>query len=552
MELRNYQLATSREIGGHVLAFIIVCLMPALLCQGGNSVLRATTRNIAGTVLDDRDSTPVEGAVVAIEVLGGAPVEAPATQTGSDGSFSVPISSASRYRILVQKQGFMSLSRVIAGVEALGHEQGVDMGELRLIAQCAISGRITDANDRPLTGASVQLSRINLEGLTTTITPVTVTTSNDLGEYRIFGLEPGTYYVSALFQDLADAFGLRQKTREKSSPDVATESHAVTYYPASADAESATPVRLRAGVALSNVDIRLISAQSYAVGGTVADLPPDSPAIMVRIQPLHLGSLGVSRGYTLSPGHSSFLFKSIPPGDYVVRVELQAAQRQLSARREIVVGEAPVENVVLDLHPPFSLVGHVSMTGGAAIPQKVRMSLNAIDRQFRVPITPKTDGKFQIDDVSADRYSVAVSDESGAIYVKSVALDAQPVELAEINISDPSHLLQIELSDNAGQIAGTSVDGLQHPIANGLAILLGPGAQNWRSRAAVINADGKFVFKSLAPGRYRMSCFSDLNKLADATWDVQKTVKEQGTEINIAEGDRQQLTVTAIQLDTAQ
>ena len=231
---------------------------------------------------------------------------------------------------------------------------------------------------------------------------------------------------------------------------------------------------------------------------------------MVRLQPLRSGSLGVSRGYTLSPGHSVFHFKSIPPGEYVVRVEFQFGERLLSARQEIMVGGAHVEGIILDLHAPFPIVGRVSMNGTANLPQNLHISLNAVDRQFHVPITPQAGGRFQVEDVGPDRYSINASDDSGTIYVKSVTLDTETVGISGVNIPDPNHVLRIEISDKAGGIEGIALDNDQHPIVGGLAILPGPNSKDLHSQAAVISNDGRFSFRSLAPGKYRIRCFSDL------------------------------------------
>ncbi|HEV2989873.1 MAG TPA: carboxypeptidase-like regulatory domain-containing protein [Candidatus Angelobacter sp.] len=532
-----------------ILALVAICGMP-LLCQAtAVAPPDSLSQIIFGVVLDDRNARPIEGAVVAIEALGGAPVDAAGIQTGSDGGFRLSASSGSQYRIMVQKQGFMNLSRVITGARPGTSPVAIDLGELRLIAQCAISGKVIDSGEKPLMGATVQLSRVSLEGLTTTLTAVAMTTANDLGEYRIFGLEPGTYYVSALFQDLADVLGLRQRIAGTNPSDITTEDHAVTYYPGSPDIETARPLRLKPGVALSNLDIPVTTAQSYSVSGLVTSLPTNPPTFMVHLQPLYPGSLGVSRGYTLSPGRAAFNFKSIPPGAYVVRVEFKSGGRLLSARQEIVVGGASVEGLVLDLRAPFSIVGKVSMNGSADLPRNLQISLNAVDRQFRAPIKPQIGGRFQIEDAGPDRYSINVNDESGTIYIKSVALDTETAGITGINILDSNHVLRIEISDKAGRIEGIALDNDQHPIAGGLAILLGPSTQDFRSQAVVINRDGKFSFKSLTPGKYRISCFSDLKVPADATWDVQKSVKEEGQEISVGEGDNRQVSLKAVLAD---
>ncbi len=74
-------------------------------------------------------------------------------------------------------------------------------------------------------------------------------------------------------------------------------------------------------------------------------------------------------------------------------------------------------------------------------------------------------------------------------------------------------------------------------------------AEEPRSYAAALTSEGSFELKALPPGKYRISCFSDLAAPQDATWDVQKKVRTQGKEITISERDRQHLSIETTQAD---
>jgi hypothetical protein len=363
-------------------------------------------------------------------------------------------------------------------------------------------------------------------------------------------LEPGTYYVGAYFQDLADFLGLRKIAATDRGPaEAGSEDHAATYYPSSPEIETSSPVRLRAGLVRSNVDITVVSAPSYSIQGTVTNLPPNAPGLIVDLEPLRAGGLGAHLGYSIPSGQTNFFFRSIPPGEYVLSANLKTDGLPLVARQVIVVSGGGVDGITLNLRTPFPIVGKVSVNGTAGQPKDLKLNLNAVDGRFHAPIKLKSEGTFEVDGGGPGLFTIDVSDETGIFYIKSINLDTQIVETAGISIPEPNHLLQIEVSDKAGRIEGIAVDGEKHPVARGLAVLMRLDVKDSRNQVAVIGANGSFRFQSLAPGKYKLGCFSDLALPTDATWDVFQKVKTEGRELNITEGDKQQITLDAVQVD---
>jgi len=499
--------------------------------------------------VNDTNSRPIEGAFIIVEPLGeqAAQFEATGAKTGSDGSFTISNVTSPQYQIVAEKRGFIRLSRNFrhedGGQPAAIGPARTDRMELRMIQQAAIAGKVWDSSGQPLTGAVVQVSHMYLQGRRTLLSPVAQVTTNDLGEYRIFNLTPGRYYVGAFYQDQGSRLGLRKRPVTEGGAEIVTEEYAVTYYPRNLEAEGATPVRARAGQALSDIDIQLAMARSFSVEGTITGLPPNAPMPPVFLQPFLVGGLGPLRVYTPGPGATEFRFRSVAPGTYVVRTDMTVGGQVLSAREQIVVGSAQVDNVALDLRPPFSIPGTVSVEEGGTLPADLQLRLNGLDRRFLAPIKPQADGKFEVQVIGPDGYAVDGINPNGTAYVKSVALDYQPIGVNGISIRDPNHILLIVVSDKAGRIEGKALNSDQHPASGGVAILVASDPQDPRSYGASLSSEGKFELKSLPPGKYRISCFSDLAAPADATWDVQKKIRTSGKEITIAEGDKQQITL---------
>src|ERR1035437_6919186 len=82
--------------------------------------------------------------------------------------------------------------------------------------------------------------------------------TNDLGEYRVFGLQPGRYYVSV-------------ELRPNPMLPPAEEEYVTTWFPRTADAAAAAPLDVRPGAQLRNIDIALARMHTVTVRGHVAN-----------------------------------------------------------------------------------------------------------------------------------------------------------------------------------------------------------------------------------------------------------------------------------------
>lgn len=534
---------------------VVVAFLAAGLpgfCQRMNTEQSAAMRTVTGMALDSVDGHPISGAIVVLEDLDNQQKEFAGAKTATDGRFRIVAASASHYRITIQRQGFLRFSRVFQASEASPASGDTNVGECQMVAQSTIAGRITDADGNPLAGAAVQLSRSELNGLATAVSTVTNTVTNDLGEYRLFGLEPGAYYVSALYQDFAGLLGLRQRSArstDKGGSETVNEDFAVTYFPGALDIQSASVIRLRPGMTASNVDIQVQFAPAAMIQGTVAGIPAGSSGARILLSPLRAGSLGAKRGFQLAPGSSAFFFKSIPPAEYVVRADLQMDGKIFSARHEVAItGEGT--DILLDLQPGFAIGGKISLNGKTELPQKLKLILNGTDQKTHLALQPDAEGRFHTPIAALDRYFLTASGMDGQVYIKSVFVDAKEVSPNNIRIANGNELLRIELSDRAARIEGTAVDSDQRSTKGGLAVLMAMNALDFQSQAAAIDRNGTFRFESLSPGKYRVSCFADLTLPTDATWDIQKRVSAQGQEINIAEAERQTIVVKSEEVAT--
>jgi hypothetical protein len=130
---------------------------------------------------------------------------------------------------------------------------------LNMIHGSTVAGRIQDANRRPATGAQVGAFRVAYQnGHRVLNQAATAVMTDDRGEYRLFWLPPGEYYIRT--------GGGRAAITAAS---LGTNYSAPIYYPGTMDAKTATPVVVREGNNLSGIDIGLQAATGVTVSGTI-------------------------------------------------------------------------------------------------------------------------------------------------------------------------------------------------------------------------------------------------------------------------------------------
>jgi len=114
--------------------------------------------------------------------------------------------------------------------------------EIRLAPYATIAGRIRDEDGDPMQQVPVVVMAYQYTNSGRRLTERRTANSNDLGEYRIFNLAPGKYYLRVR---PAPMRGLRE------------DSFIAVYYPNSPDPSEAAPLELTPGRQLTSVDFTL-------------------------------------------------------------------------------------------------------------------------------------------------------------------------------------------------------------------------------------------------------------------------------------------------------
>src|SRR5581483_11869655 len=126
------------------------------------------------------------------------------TTTGESGTYTLNGLDPGTYEFTAEKSGYVrggnsiSLQGTGAGwCSTPSPGQNVADAVVRLMPAAILAGRVADRDGEPVAGATVQAVRARGSGTAERYSVAASATTNDRGEYRIFGLPPGRYYLGS-------------------------------------------------------------------------------------------------------------------------------------------------------------------------------------------------------------------------------------------------------------------------------------------------------------------------------------------------------------------
>ena len=252
--------------------------LPGLM--GGPRQFKTGTGRIRGRVLATDGAGPIRRAQVRIS---GSDVAPKAALTDAEGRFEFRELPAGRFTLLASKSGFVSVqygqTRPFESGKPieLADKQGLDNADISMPRGSVISGRIVDEFGDPIPDAAVTASRQTWQNGRRRLVPSPgrVVQSNDLGQFRIYGLPPGDYYVSATLRggtmDIMDMELMVGASFTAASPSASApkSGYASTYYPGTPNVAEAQRITLAPGQENSGADFALVPVRLAKVTGIV-------------------------------------------------------------------------------------------------------------------------------------------------------------------------------------------------------------------------------------------------------------------------------------------
>jgi protocatechuate 3,4-dioxygenase beta subunit len=351
--------------------------------------------------------------------------------TDANGRFTFTGVDPGQYQISAERDGFVRSqygqrtptgNGIVVPVSANQHL----MIDLKMLQASVVSGRIINADGEPAAQATVQAYSYQYSNGQRTLAEVKNVQTNDLGEYRLFWLAPGEYFVSVTNNSVDDAspvgvadvgqgrggrsgagaIRLLTAIADRGGPIVQAFTGNTTppvFYPGTIDPDGAIPITVPASVEVRGMDFQLRPMRTATVSGrVVAPFPlgqdnntnfafrrgaaADGAVFALANAPVQLslnrvgnsqtglaGLINLRLGSTPVNADGTFEMKGVAPGEYnLTATARDPSGQQYTARTRISVGSSDVTNVTVTARPGVEVRGKIILDGTP--PQQFSMS----------------------------------------------------------------------------------------------------------------------------------------------------------------------------------
>ena len=517
---------------------------------------------IQGTVLSGATGQPLRRAQVVLR-----PADSKGTSlyqtTDESGAFSFPKVATGRYTVTVQREGYLPLSAGRIGENKMPPIFTVNSGQtissfvFRLTPSGVVTGKVKFDDAEPAVNVTVQLYRSFYDRGRHGYAAAASARTDDRGEYRAHGLEPGTYYVAALYQAPPRPPSAEEQTRSDALgnplPDL---SYAVTFFPQVQKMSDAVPVKIAPGDEVAGIDIFLTLVHTVRVRGHVVSAVKGdviaSPSVTLRMNDAdNTASVSAPMSVTIDKDQN-FEIDGVTAGPYLLIATGTEDGVILTGRVPINIVDADVANANVVVGAPSAWTGKIHMDDDDnALPMGLLISLQP-RRSTAAPSQAKVsdNGEFSVPFVPDEIYDLYVLNGPDNAYLKSVRM-ANAERLAqglEASPGDPSTTLDVRLSSQGGQVVGRAVTADPKVVASGANVVLIPDPPAGRVQdyqTAQADEYGNFLLKGVAPGKYVLVAWLDSPPCEVYNPDDLPSCQAQGASLSIDEAGQQSIQLTA-------
>jgi protocatechuate 3,4-dioxygenase beta subunit len=539
-------------------------LLLACLCAAGPlaSGYQSATGSIEGQVVNLNTGRPVGRATVSLNNSTGRPTRPgqpppqynrATTETDDQGKFVFPNLEPGGYNITAQRQGYagQNVGYQMSSQLFLGAQQQLQGVVVKLTPQAVITGKVLDQNGDPLERASVNVIREQYYLGTVQWMNSGSGQTNDLGEYRIAGITPGQYRLSATYR------GRMMYSLNQALPDKPEMTYVTTYYPDVTDLAAAKLVNVNAG-AETRADIQLKMAATVRIRGRIIDPSGSNQMASVTLVskngvPGAMSMGAITAGASSADG--SFEVTGAVPGDYFLLARKNVSSgmasnaNSLGAVLPITVGDKPIDGAVLRLAPSRDVKGTVQVEGNTPVDLRtLTIQTNSLDglNGGPMPFVRGIEGsEFTLKNVAPGRSTITVFNASATYYVKSIQYGGKEVTASGEDLTTGGSLA-IVLSTNGAQLAGRVMDADGKPPARINLTLVPSGGQAFSLEQAGADRNGEFRFRMLRPGEYKLYAWESADNTITQNPDALKQFDAKAQSVKLEPGGKVVATVPLI------
>lgn len=517
----------------------------------------SVTGIVRGRVVAAATGAPLHRVRVA---LNGPVPNAPSAVTDARGEFEIVDVPPGTYTLTATRAGYLTIRYGQQRPRELGRPLEMRQGtvleniDLAMPQGSVLAGRVTDETGDPAPGVRVEALEYRYLRGHRVLVPAKIATTNDIGEYRLSGLEPGSYRLRASSTDVWE-----------SDDGKSTYVFAMTYFPGVTGAGQPDAISLGVGQEVAGLDLQLVPGRAATVTGSVEDasgapMPHQMVYLsnIIRTIDARVLATGQAAAPTRTNGRGAFQFSKLPPGEYLVH----AGGEEENATERFTLGHADARHVRLTPRRPARVSGTITTDEGSAPPfaaSRIRIQPVPTDPERVLPqpgesagIPVRPDFTFRADRLEGPQL-FRVTGLPSDWMLKSVRLgerDLTDVPLEIHRAGEDVTGLQLVLSRKGALISGEVVADPAAGTGDVTIVVFPENSGLWGPGSRYVHATrpddkGQFSVPQLPPGTYRIVAASGV---MEGQWEDPSFLQSHARDavrVQLAEGMLEKVKLTA-------
>jgi hypothetical protein len=374
--------------------------------------------------------------------------------------------------------------------------------------------------------------------------------TNSDGEYRLFGLEPGEYYIVA---------------------DMGGTGCGNTYYPGVIDPADSVLLTARPGAELGGIEIRGKTSPRHSVRFKIEEPPPLTSSVPLRrIQIVRLSRNGLAVSEFLSIGRDSaatgqsdlgraFTSAGLTPGSYEIYYDNGLGVQIGHLGFNIV--DRDVDAGTMVIKPGIALSGRIQAPAGLPTGwtyNRSRVMLRPLDLRDRLMTvtlntlsTAAADGTFMLafapnrgeterpGTIAEGRYQISLTGLVEDQYLASARYGATDVLDSGLVVDGPQPGPMELTIQNGGSIEGTVRNAKDEAVADSRVVIVPTQSRRGNLnlfKTAFTDQYGRFSLRGVAPGDYGVLAWEDIDNGAWESPEFLKDFESRAVRVTVSAG----------------
>jgi protocatechuate 3,4-dioxygenase beta subunit len=527
-------------------AEVVYQIAPAMPQRDAQAQARTGTATLRGRVLSAETGQPLRKAQV--RITAGEIRENRLTSTDADGKYEFTSVVAGRYIVAASKGSYVQLQygqqRPFEAGKPLEIHDGqlVEKVDFALPRGAVVTGRVVDEFGEPLPDAMVAMQRYaNFNGQRRLVPAGRNATTNDIGEFRLFAIPPGQYYLSATLRPM----GMVADSDDRSG-------YAPTYFPGTTNIAEAQKVTVGLGQIVSEMNMALLPTRVSRVTGTAVDSQGRPLSGMVMSVPRGDTVMMMFGPPTQIKADGSFVISGLAPGRYMLQARAMGAMAGdgEAAYLDITVNGDDIDGVRLVATKPSAVSGRVLIDPAAASalrPSTLVLSLQSVEPDMfmfnLMPAKVSDDLTFEMK-ATPGRARLALMGQPSAWAIRSVRYRGVDVTDSGIEFRPSEDVtdVEVELTNRISSVSGLVTNSKGEALKDYSVIVFPADREKWTPnsrymRTARPDQEGRYKVNSLPPGEYRIIALDYIDPNDWNTPEFLDGVRSKATSVSVNEGE---------------